>query len=194
MQTVNNLNGYSPKLISENLDTLSLNDIGLYAHDEGAAFNFMISFLHVDMKHILAAAVNRKNPRGLFQDIQKYFRGNQSHHVDRAIDSIIRHKIHIGSFEKDLANFRILISELSHAQSAEVPEQQKFSYLKDLLKQDSRQCLANAMDLARYNTLNFEKTVDLLISTHVNQPVGSVRIAALDTIPVKYCFNFQKGE
>ena len=123
------------------------------------------------------------NPRGLFQDIQKYFRGNQSHHVDRAIESIIRHKINIRSFETDLANFRIFIF------SAEVPEQQKFSYLKD-----SRQCLANAMDLARYNTLNFEKTVDLLISTHGNQPVGSVRMAAMNTIPVKYCLNFQKGE
>ena len=202
VQTINNINGYSPKIISSNLDPLSLNkytvidedDIGLYAHDEGAAFNFMISFLHVDMKHILAASVNRKDPRGLFQDIQKYFRGNQSHHVDRAIESIIRHKIHIRSFEKDIANFRIFISELSHAQSAEVPEQQKFSYLKDLLKQDSRQCLANAMDLARFNTLNFEKTVDLLISTHANQPVGSVRMAAMDAITIKYCFKFQKGE
>ena len=80
VQTVNNLNGYSPKLITANLDPLSLNkymvldedDIGLYAHDEGAAFNYMISFLHVDMKHILAASVNRKDPRGLFQNIQKY--------------------------------------------------------------------------------------------------------------------------
>ena len=120
------------------------------------------------MKHILVASVNRKDPRKLFQDIQSYFRGNQSHHVDRAIESIIRHKIHITSFEKDLANFRIFISELSHAQSAEVPEQQNFSYLKDLLKHDSRQCLANVMDLARYKTLNFEKTVDLLIATPVN--------------------------
>ena len=202
VQMVNNLNGYTPKVITANLDPLSLNkytvldedDIGLYAHDESTAFNFMISFLHVDMKHILAASVNRKDPRKLFQDIQSYFRGNQSHHVDRAIESIIRHKINIRSFEKDIANFRIFISELSHAQSAEVPEQQKFSYLKDLLKQDSRQCLANAMDLARFNTLNFEKTVDLLISTHANQPVGTVRMAAMDAIPIKYCFKFQKGE
>ena len=119
VQTVNNLNGYSLKIITANLDPLSLNkymvldedDIGFYAHDEGAAFNFMISFLHVDMKHILAASVNRKDPRGLFHDTQKYFRGNQSHHVDRAIESIIRHKINIRSFEKDLANFRIFISE-----------------------------------------------------------------------------------
>ena len=203
VQTVNNLNGYSPKVITANLDPLSFvnkytvldeDNIGLYAHDEGAAFNFMISFLHVDMKHILAASVNRKDPRKLFQDIQSYFRGNESHHVDRAIESIIRHKIHFRSFEKDLANFRIFILDLSHAQSAAVPEQQKFSYLKDLLKQDSRQCLANAMDLARYDHLDFEKTVDLLITTHANQPVESVRMAAMNTIPVRYCFKFQKGE
>ena len=50
------------------------------------------------------------------------------------------------------------------------------------------------MDLARFSTLNFEKTVDLLISTHANQPVGSVRMAAMDTIPIKYCFKFKKGE
>ena len=58
-------------------------DIGLYAHDEGTAFNFMISILHVDMKHIFATSVNRKDPRKLFQDIQSYFRGNEFHHVDR---------------------------------------------------------------------------------------------------------------
>ena len=140
VQTVNSFNRYSPKIITANLDPLSLNryavleedDIGLYAHDEGVIFTFMLSFLHVDMKHILAPSVNRKDPRKLFQDIQSYFRGNQSHHVDRAIESINRHKLHIRSFEKDLVNSRIFISELSHAQSAEVPEQQKFSYLRDL--------------------------------------------------------------
>ena len=50
------------------------------------------------------------------------------------------------------------------------------------------------MDLARYNNLDFEKTVDLLITTHANQTVGSVRMAAMNTIPVRYCFNFQQGE
>ena len=52
LQKSNNLNGYSPKLITANLDPLSLNkymvldedNIGLYAHDEGTAFNFIIPF------------------------------------------------------------------------------------------------------------------------------------------------------
>ena len=45
------------------------------------------------------------------------FLGNESHQVDRAIDNIVKHKIHVRSFDKDMANFRIFISELSHAQN-----------------------------------------------------------------------------
>ena len=37
------------------------------------------------------------------------FLGNESHQVDRAIDNIVKHKIHVRSFEKDMANFRKFI-------------------------------------------------------------------------------------
>ena len=90
--------------------------------------------------------MSRKDPRQLFQDINAHFCGNQFHHVDKAIKTISKHKIHPGSFERDMANFRIYISDLTHAQNAEVPEQQKFAYLKELLTHDTRQCLANALD------------------------------------------------
>ena len=38
-----------------------------------------------------------------------HFLGNESHQVDRAIDNIVKHKIHVRSFEKDMINFRIFI-------------------------------------------------------------------------------------
>ena len=50
------------------------------------------------------------------------------------------------------------------------------------------------MDLARHNHLHFKKTVNLLITTHANQPDGSVRITAMNTGPVRYCYKFQKDE
>ena len=121
-------------------------DIYRYAGEETTAFRFIESFLHVDMKHILAKSVSRKDPRQLFQVIDP------------------------GTLERDMANFRINIENLIHAQNAEVPEQQKFAYFKELLTHDTRQYLANALDLARFNKLNFESTVDLLITTHSNQP------------------------
>ena len=37
------------------------------------------------------------------------FLGNESHQVDRAIDKIVKHKIHVRSFEKDMDNFRKFI-------------------------------------------------------------------------------------
>ena len=138
------------------------------------------------MQHILAKSVSRKDPRQLFQDINAYFRGNQCHHFDKAIKTISKHRVHPGTFERDMANFRIYIADLTHAQNAEVPEQQKFVYLKKLVTHDTRQCLANALDLARFNKLDFESTVDLLINTHSNQPAGSIRMAAMGS--VGYCF------
>ena len=91
-----------------------------------------------------------------------------------------------------MANFRIYIADLTYDQNAEVPEQQKFAYLKELLTHDARQYLANALELARFSKLDFESTVDLLITTHSNQPTGSVRMGAMGS--VSYCFDFQKGE
>ena len=38
-----------------------------------------------------------------------HFLGNESHQVDRAIDNIVKHKIHVRSFEKDMDNFRKFI-------------------------------------------------------------------------------------
>ena len=114
----------------------------------------------------MAKPVKRKDPRQLFQDIHAHFRGNKFHHVDKAIKTIAKYKVHLGTFERDMANFRIYISDLTHAQNAEVPEQQKFAYLKELLTHDTRQCLANALGLARFNRLDFEATIDLLISAH----------------------------
>ena len=141
------------------------------------------------MKHILAKSVNRKDPR---QDINSLFRGNQFHHVDRAIKTITKHRVHPGTFERYMANFRIFIADLTNAQNAEVTEQQKFAYLNELLNHDIRQCLANALDLARFSKLDFESTGDLLITSHSNQPAGSIRMAAMGS--VSYCFDFQKGE
>ena len=37
------------------------------------------------------------------------FLGNESHQVDRAIDNIVKHKIHVRSFEKDMIKFRKFI-------------------------------------------------------------------------------------
>ena len=91
-----------------------------------------------------------------------------------------------------MANFRIYIADLTYDQNAEVPEQQRFAYLKELLTHDARQYLANALELARFSKLDFESTVDLLITTHSNQPTGSVRMGAMGS--VSYCFDFQKGE
>ena len=84
-QSDNNANGYTPKSITASSDPLSLNknvvidedDIYRYADEETTAFWFIESFLHVDMKHILAKSVSRKDPRQLFQDINAHFRGNQ---------------------------------------------------------------------------------------------------------------------
>ena len=59
-----------------------------------------------------------------------------------------------------MANFKIYIADLTHAQNTEVPEQQKFAYLQELLTHDTGRCLANALDLARFNKLDFESTVD----------------------------------
>ena len=89
-----------------------------------------------------------------------------------------------------MANFWIFI--VTNAQNAEVTEQQKFAYLNELLNHDIRQCLANALDLARFSKLDFESTGDLLITSHSNQPAGSIRMAAMGS--VSYCFDFQKGE
>ena len=164
-------------------------DIYRYAEEKITAFRFIESFLHVDMKHILAKSVSRKDPSQLFQDVNAHFRGNQFHHVDKAMKTIYKHKVHPRTFERDMANFRIYIVNLTHAQNV---EQQKFAYLKELITHDTRQCLANALDLARFNKLAFEATVDLLISTHSNQPVGSIKMAVMGS--EGYYFDFQKGE
>ena len=193
----NYANGYTPSSITESSEQLSLNrnvatdedDNYRYAEEESNAFRFIESFLHIDMKHILVKSVKRKDPRQLFQDIHAHFRGNQFHHVDKAIKTISKHKVHPGLYEGYMANFRIYISDLTHAQSAEVPEQQKFAYLKELLTHDTRQCLANALD---FNKLDFGAAIDLLISTHSNQPAGSIRMAGMGS--TDYCFDFQKGE
>ena len=37
------------------------------------------------------------------------FLGNESHQVDRAIDNIVKHKIHVRSLEKNMANFQLFI-------------------------------------------------------------------------------------
>ena len=47
-------------------------------------------------------------------------------------------------------------------------------------------------DLAHFNKLDFEATIDLLITTHSNQPAGSIRMAAMGS--TGYCFDFQKDE
>ena len=44
-------------------------------------------------------------------------------------------------FIQDMANFRIDIADLIHAQNAKVLEQQKFAYLKELLTHDTRRLL-----------------------------------------------------
>ena len=83
-QSDNNANGCIPSSITASSDLLSLNrnvvidedDIYRYAEEESTAFRFIESFLHVDMKHILAKSVSRKDPRQLFQDINAHFRGN----------------------------------------------------------------------------------------------------------------------
>ena len=87
-----------------------------------------------------------------------------------------------------MANFRIDIVDLTHAQNGKVLEQQKFAYLKELLTHDTRQCLANALDLARFNKLDFESTADFLMNTHSNQPASLIRMAAM-----AYCFDFQNA-
>lgn len=107
--------------------------------------------------------------------------------MDRAIKTVTTHRIHQNTFGRDIAKFRIYIADLTHVQNAEVPEQQKFAYIKDLLTHDTRQCLSNALDLARYNKLDFQATLDLLITAH------SIKMAAVSSIP-NYCFDFQKGE
>ena len=140
------------------------------------------------MKHILAKSVKRKDPRQLYQDIQDHFRGNQFHHVDKAIKNISKHKVHPASFERDIAAFRTFISDLTHAQNVEVPEQQKFAYLKGPLTHDTRQCLATAMDMAYFNKLDFDGTSDLLIATHSNQPASSIRMAAMASLG--FCLDF----
>ena len=71
--------------------------------------------------------------------------------MDRAITTITKHQVHPGTFEREMANLRIYIANLTHAQNAEVSEQQKFAYLKELLTHDTRQCLANALDSAQFN-------------------------------------------
>ena len=184
---MDNANDYTPSSITESNDPLSMNkfvvidedDIFRYAAEETTAFRFIESFLQMDMKHILAKSVKRKDPRQLYQDIQDHFRGNQFHHVDKAIKNICKHKVHPSSFERDISNFRIYISDLTHAQSVEVPEAQKFSYLKALLTQDTRHCVATAMDMAHFNKLDFDATLDLLIASHANQPARSIRMAAM---------------
>ena len=198
--TMDNANGYTPSSITESTDPLSMNkfvvidedDIFRYAAEETTAFRFIESFLQLDMKHILAKSVKRKDPRQLYQDIQDHFRGNQFHHVDKAIKNICKHKVHPSSFERDISNFRIYISDLTHAQNVEVPEPQKFAYLKALLTQDNRHCVATAMDMAHFNKLDFDATLDLLIASHANQPAGSIRMAAMGGVGL--CFAFQKGE
>ena len=90
------------------------------------------------MKHILAKSVSCKDPRLLFQDINAHF---QFHHVDKAIKTISKHPVYPGTFERDMANFRIDIADLTHAQNAKVLEQQKFAYLKELLTHDTRRLL-----------------------------------------------------
>ena len=70
-QSENNANGYTPSSITASRDPLSLNrhvvidedDIYRYAEEEITAFRFIESFLHVDMKHILAKSVSRKDPK-----------------------------------------------------------------------------------------------------------------------------------
>ena len=77
-QSDNNVNGYSPSSITASSDPLSLNrhevigedDIYRYADEETTAFRFTESFLHVDMKHILAKSASRKDPRLLFLSIR----------------------------------------------------------------------------------------------------------------------------
>ena len=99
---MDNANGYTPSSITESTDPLSMNkfvvidedDIFRYAAEETTAFRFIESFLQMDMKHILAKSVKRKDPRQLYQDIQDHFRGNQFHHVDKAIKNICKHKVH----------------------------------------------------------------------------------------------------
>ena len=96
-------------------------DIYRYAEEESTAFRFIESFLHVYMKHILAKSVSRKDPRQLFQDINAHFRGNQFHHVDKAIKTISKHKAYPGTFERDMANFGSHIcSECGGAGAAKV--------------------------------------------------------------------------
>ena len=80
----NNANGYTPASITESSDPLSFNrnvvidvdDIYRYAEEESIASRFIESFLHMDMKRILAKSVSCKDPRQLFQDIHAHFRGN----------------------------------------------------------------------------------------------------------------------
>ena len=69
--------------------------------------------------------------------------------------------MHPSSFERDISNFRIYISDLTHAQNVEVPEPQKFAYLKALLTHDTR------MNLMLANIFDSLINVIKLISTKV---------------------------
>ena len=78
-QSDNNVNGYSPSSITASSDPLSWNqhvvidEDGIYRYAEEETTAVIESFLHVDMKHILAKSVSRKDPRLLFQDINAHF-------------------------------------------------------------------------------------------------------------------------
>ena len=198
--SLNNL-GYSAESIIPTIDAegskvytvIAEDDYYKFYADSIVAFTFMLSMINKDMHHMLSEAIKKEDPTKLYKTIQEHFKGGKNHHVEAARRKLKAHRFG-PDIERNISRLLELISDLEIAQKMEMPELQKFGFLRTIMRHVERTHVKSVYGMASYHKKSFNSTVTKIKEEWDSVPPDKIEAAmAASMAPLladRICFKF----